>query len=130
MPTFHYHGDSGAGGWTMPFGKHRGEPLGDIPLDYLDWVLENCELRSERLREAIEEEVERRSHGQHDSPPRPGPERSGTNADKEELKSIVRSWYRKLAAQFHHDRGNDQNIMRAINIARDDLLKALKIDNY
>lgn len=25
----------------MPFGKHKGEMLGDIPKNYLEWVLEN-----------------------------------------------------------------------------------------
>lgn len=27
------------GDFVMPFGKHRGEPLSDIPTDYLDYVL-------------------------------------------------------------------------------------------
>lgn len=30
----------------MPFGKHKGEYLGDIPLDYLIWVYENLDLHS------------------------------------------------------------------------------------
>lgn len=24
----------------MPFGKHRGKPLGEVPADYLVWLLE------------------------------------------------------------------------------------------
>ena len=29
----------------MPFGKYKGEPLDEIPSDYLEWALENCDLR-------------------------------------------------------------------------------------
>ena len=29
--------------FVMPFGKHKGEKMGDIPDDYLDWVYENCQ---------------------------------------------------------------------------------------
>jgi uncharacterized protein (DUF3820 family) len=29
----------------MPFGKWKGEKLEDIPPDYLEWALENCDLR-------------------------------------------------------------------------------------
>ena len=27
----------------MPFGKHQGTPIGDLPGDYIDWLLENIE---------------------------------------------------------------------------------------
>ena len=27
----------------MPFGKHKGEELDDIPSDYLHWLAENCD---------------------------------------------------------------------------------------
>lgn len=37
----------------MPFGKHKGELLEDIPTDYLRWLLESCELRQD-----LEMEVE------------------------------------------------------------------------
>jgi len=36
----------------MPFGKHKGRALSDIPEDYLVWVLDNCNL-TPRLRTAI-----------------------------------------------------------------------------
>ena len=40
-------------GRTMPFGKHRGEPLELIPHNYLRWVLRACQNISNDLREAI-----------------------------------------------------------------------------
>ena len=38
----------------MPFGKHRGEPIEDLPSDYIDWALANLD----SLRPAIREEME------------------------------------------------------------------------
>jgi len=44
----------------MPFGKrHRGKPLTQVPVDYLQWALREASL-SKGLREAIEKEVGRR----------------------------------------------------------------------
>jgi len=44
---------------TMPFGKHKGLPLTELPDDYLDWLLQNVEMRPP-LQHAIHTEVERR----------------------------------------------------------------------
>ena len=37
----------------MPFGKYRGKPLAEIPVDYLLWVLANCQNITPKLRRAI-----------------------------------------------------------------------------
>ncbi|MBY0261810.1 MAG: DUF3820 family protein [Phycisphaerales bacterium] len=34
----------------MPFGKHKGEPIGELPLDYLRWLLDTCDLGGELRR--------------------------------------------------------------------------------
>lgn len=34
---------------VMPFGLHRGKPMGDVPLDYLDWLLGKREQDTKRL---------------------------------------------------------------------------------
>lgn len=39
----------------MPFGKHKGEPVEDVPADYLDWFLGNIE----RISPALQAEMER-----------------------------------------------------------------------
>jgi len=36
----------------MPFGKYEGHEIDDIPLDYLDWLAENCDLYG-RLRDEV-----------------------------------------------------------------------------
>jgi uncharacterized protein (DUF3820 family) len=43
----------------MPFGKHKGTPIKDLPDDYLNWMLENVELSGSLFR-SLSEEFERR----------------------------------------------------------------------
>jgi hypothetical protein len=43
----------------MPFGKHKGEDLEDIPSDYLKWLIFNCE--DELVQEEAEKEYNWRS---------------------------------------------------------------------
>ena len=54
----------------MPFGKYAGHEIGELPDDYLLWLLENVELRDPLL-SAIEEEVVERGR---ELPPLPSPQ--------------------------------------------------------
>lgn len=42
----------------MPFGKHRGKSLDELPEDYIVWLIEECE--DDVIREHAEEELSRR----------------------------------------------------------------------
>jgi hypothetical protein len=44
---------------VMPFGAHSGSPITSLPWSYLNWTLENLELRGSLLK-ALEAEFERR----------------------------------------------------------------------
>jgi ribosomal protein S27AE len=44
---------------VMPFGKYCNRPIKELPDDYLNWILENCELKN-NLRRHLEAEFERR----------------------------------------------------------------------
>lgn len=42
---------------TMPWGKHKGKPLKEVPRDYLKWAVNNADAMSPELRAAIEAEL-------------------------------------------------------------------------
>jgi hypothetical protein len=45
---------------TMPFGKHKGTPLSELPIDYI-WWLNGKDIR-DPLRSALDAEIERREN--------------------------------------------------------------------
>ena len=45
---------------TMPFGKHKGEPISECPTEYLDWLIGQDWLFDD-LRTAIETDLEGRA---------------------------------------------------------------------
>jgi uncharacterized protein (DUF3820 family) len=45
---------------TLPFGKHKGEDLRDVPLDYLKWI-ESQDWLKDEMREEVQFEINRRS---------------------------------------------------------------------
>jgi uncharacterized protein (DUF3820 family) len=57
---------------TMPFGKHKGKPPGDVPQDYLTWFLKTCKL-SPGLRAAVHDVLLQRGADPSNLPPEPEP---------------------------------------------------------
>ena len=48
----------------MPFGKHKGDCIEDVPTQYLEWVIDNIHDLDPILRKAIENDLEDRyTHG-------------------------------------------------------------------
>lgn len=48
----------------MPFGKHKGKLIEDLPSDYLHWLAENCD--NEEIAEAADTEFQwREDHRAH-----------------------------------------------------------------
>jgi len=45
---------------TMPFGRHKGEPLANVSTGYLTWALEEAEAVTPELRAAIRAELKAR----------------------------------------------------------------------
>jgi hypothetical protein len=45
----------------MPFGRHRGKLLRDLPTEYLNWLVLECNDLRPRLRMAVQAELERRA---------------------------------------------------------------------
>lgn len=95
----------------MPFGKHRGKPLEDVPLSYMQWALENCS----SVTPALRAEMERLLRGDHD--------REHERESAISIPTLASQWYRQLACEFHPDRGGSHAAMVAINRGRDLLLE-------
>ena len=51
---------AGSSGFVMPFGKHKGKDLSDIPLFYVRWLILNV-FDDDVLVEECEKEIERRN---------------------------------------------------------------------
>ena len=96
---------------TMPFGKYRGQPLCDLPQDYLDW-LTTIELHGQ-LRAAVKIEVDRRLYTAHACP----------TAIAEEL---IAAGTRHLARRYHPDTGGSHEAMIEVTVAAAFLRQAVR----
>jgi hypothetical protein len=112
----------------MPFGKHKGKSLEDIPASYLCWVLRECESAERWLKEAIIDDLRGRGvsancwaggRGQEPS--------SATSAGGlVSWEPVVAKWYREMTLTFHPDRGGSHEAMVAVSQAHDRLRVLLK----
>jgi hypothetical protein len=69
----------------MPFGQHKGDPLGIIPSAYLTWALEECKTWDPGLRQDLADELTRRAE---------------LRWKQKDLKKIVVSWRRQMLARY------------------------------
>ncbi len=111
----------------MNFGKHRGTAVEDVPTQYLQWCLRECECLDSWLREAIRQELRERvarvRERQQDCRQQPGP-RSAPPAD---WSGLIQRWYRSLVMDYHPDRSGDTKVMQALNDAHDRLKRLVGV---
>ncbi len=110
----------------MPFGKYKGQLIDDLPLDYIEWCLDNLDLRPE-LEDAFERRLEGKSS--YSSPP-PPPPNSGflpklDSKDIPLLIELMEAGRRSMAKSHHPDHGGDTATMQRINRIVDQV-KSLK----
>ena len=99
----------------MPFGKHRGRYLSDIPLSYLRWLDTEADLDG-RLAAAVREELYRREATRPEA---------GRPASLPGWEPLIKSWFARLAMRHHPDRGGTHQAMLAINDAHALLVEML-----
>ena len=103
----------------MPWGKHQGKRLADVPASYLCWVLE--ESNADRsLKNAVCKELADRFATTHEQPAAQSCYRCNRVAG--ELESV----FRKASLVCHPDRGGTHDSMQALNEFRDRLVVALR----
>ncbi len=97
----------------MPWGKFRGQDIGDVPSSYLAWLVEECDLRP-ALATAVRAELADRfaepclaCRLRAQQPPSRLPA------------GLIDSWYRQLCLRWHPDRGGSTAAMQAVGDAYD-----------
>lgn len=115
----------------MPFGKHSGKLVDEIPTSYLRWVLANIADLDANLHDTIKREVQDRAYGHRREPRRDARREayreptSNPRRDAERVQSrivdAVQRCRRKLAAVLHPDRGGSTELMQTTNGVFDDL---------
>ncbi len=125
----------------MPFGKHKGDDVCDLPQDYLLWLVSNIDMRKE-LKEAVVEALEEQGiivtpdmfcdpitgeKGKFDNskfqnaPTYLHPD----NDMKKILVDLVDAGYKSLAKKAHPDKGGKKEDMQALNSVKEWLQKGL-----
>lgn len=106
----------------MPFGKHRGERISDLPLDYLLWLRDNIDLR-EPLRTVVAFELRQRL-----APPPPPhsffPSLSVPPALRPMVERIRQAGFRALSLKLHPDQGGTNEEMRRL-LEADKVLRSI-----
>jgi hypothetical protein len=108
----------------MPWGKHRGEDLADVPLSYLVWVIEECDNVRYDLREAIKDQVAYRLNLQREVEV-PTTEVVRMCDRCMAIKKMLTRWFRKWSLVLHPDRGGTHEEQSALNDAKDELVAVL-----
>jgi hypothetical protein len=109
--------------YRMPFGKHKGQLLSELPLSYLLWLSELDDLR-EPLRSFVDAEMDRRNgHGKRENRSeesrygRTNPRQARGLPQRDITSEIVETGYRSLAMRHHPDHGGSTATMQAVNTA-------------
>jgi hypothetical protein len=115
---------------TMPFGKHKGIRIVDLPDDYLDWAYRKMTLDPGPLRNAIHREWALRF--QDDEPEEEPPEREAwepTGSVPASMRAMCNEMItlglRALAIKHHPDRGGKHEDMVRVNLAAEALRKVV-----
>jgi hypothetical protein len=99
----------------MPFGKHKGQELRDVPQDYLCWILANIQDLNSVLRDEITRVLDL-------TPARPDP---APAPPVSRFRDVVKCWYRHASLRHHPDHGGSNERQRVVNEAYEDLMKAI-----
>lgn len=108
----------------MPWGKHKGTPLEEVPTDYLVWVAGQRPIRPGWLRGAVDDELRRRRT-----------KRAGTTNQRQQsdqqtgvvVADAIRRVFNRLALAHHPDRGGSDERMRVVNEAHQMLREELRL---
>ncbi len=117
----------------MPWGKHKGQPIGQIPRSYMRWCLENADALAPELRRSFEWMCglavgSTKAKVDPDAKPwkaapqcsKPEPEQPKAPpppiAQIASLRGLVKAWYGKMSRKFHPDLGGSAEKQIVLNL--------------
>jgi len=101
---------------NMPFGKHKGTPIDQVPLSYIEWLLEKDNVDG-WLRSELEESRRKQLGGPFDE------FRHEFEGDLHSRK--IRKIYLELSKKWHPDKGGSHEAMAALNMFHEKLIEEL-----
>jgi hypothetical protein len=107
----------------MPFGRYKGRDVRELPDGYLRWLIDLEDLYGP-LRDAVEDEWQRRQEPKREPPREPRTHHSAS-AIRDVVDELVTAGYRALALRHHPDHGGSTARMQLVNAARDFLRQRL-----
>ena len=93
----------------MPFGKHKGTCIDQLPASYIEWILENTDVDG-WLRQQLEKSYEIQLYG-------------GTNNG--DPSHVIKSAFQDCAKKWHPDKGGTHEAMVAVNEFHELIIKGL-----
>ncbi len=96
----------------MPFGKHKGKRLDEVPPNYLLWALDNMDRLSPTLRSAMEDVLEVRAHPPVDT--------------VSAVCGAIKTWYRHASRKYHPDHGGSNEKQIVVNDCYESLVESIK----
>lgn len=130
-------------GRRMPFGKHKGTSIENVPDGYLDWLLSLDDLRpplkdwvaeEAQIREELDEERHRarfraaQAQGYEEGRRLRPPTKKVPDGLERAVRDILKRGYRACAVAHHPDHGGSTDKMQAINEANEWLVKNLRLE--
>ena len=131
-------------GWDfekIPFGKHKGALVHQLPHDYMRWCIDNIFL-TQNIRLVMEYCLGLPYHStakppRQAYPPQPPKSNKRTTAPPPEtvappaaqissVRGLVKLWYRRMSLRFHPDRGGSQDQQVVVNECYRVLLEELE----
>ncbi len=111
----------------MPFGKHKGKELEEIPESYLLWIYDHANFASPTLRREIARII-----GVDYSDPNEVHGFGGQQRQQEKQQRVglttddLDGWFRRLSRKFHPDRGGSNEAMKALLEGLEELKRMIK----
>ncbi len=105
---------------VMPWGKHKGTPLENIPVDYLEWCVDGSgkgftKVKFPKLYADLEAELERRELG---LPPAVANGKLSEEA-RAFIPDLVKAGFREMSKKLHPDKGGKPEDFVALRELRD-----------